>query len=282
MRTIVHISDIHFGRVDDATLEPLVQTINEVSPDVVVVSGDLTQRAREEQFIEARTFLDRLPSPQIVVPGNHDVPMYRIHERIFSPLKNYRRYICDDLDPFYHDDEIAIAGINTARSLTLVNGRINEQQLDLLASRMKDLPDETTRIVVTHHPLDLPPTYTARRLVGRATLAMQSMARCRIDMLLAGHWHISHAGDTRIRHPIPGYAALVVQAGTATSTRGRGEPNAFNILHVDRPLIVVDRYHWNREISHFERFSSERFRESEDGWRLEQKADEAGYEKTVM
>ena len=105
MRTIVHLSDIHFGRVDGAIIEPLIRIVDELKPDVVAVSGDLTQRARSRQFIEARAFLDKLPKPQIVVPGNHDIPLHNVLTRFLQPLDKYRQYITDDLQPFYADVE---------------------------------------------------------------------------------------------------------------------------------------------------------------------------------
>src|SRR5436190_18217785 len=117
MRTLLHLSDLHFGRVDPVLLEPLGAFARELAPDVVVVSGDLTQRARSEQFRQARRFLDGQPSPQIVVPGNHDVPLRNPFARFIAPLRKYRRYISDDLEPSFVDEEIAVVGINSARSL---------------------------------------------------------------------------------------------------------------------------------------------------------------------
>src|SRR6266478_4554390 len=113
MRSIVHLSDIHFGRVDAAVVGPLIEAINQIAPDVVAVSGDLTQRARSHQFKEARAFLDSLPRPQIVVPGNHDIPLHNVFLRFAQPFRKYRRYITDEMRPFYADDEIAILGVNT-------------------------------------------------------------------------------------------------------------------------------------------------------------------------
>jgi 3',5'-cyclic AMP phosphodiesterase CpdA len=135
MRTIVHLSDLHFGRVDQALVEPLIETVNALAPDLVAVSGDLTQRARTAQFVEARAFLDALPAPRIVVPGHHDVPLYNPVARFLGGLLKYRRYISDDLAPFYRDREIAVLGLNTARSLTFKNGRINRKQLRILRAR---------------------------------------------------------------------------------------------------------------------------------------------------
>ncbi len=136
MRTIAHLSDIHFGRVDPLLVPPLIRAVNQSKPDLVAVSGDLTQRARSHQFKQAREFLDALPRPQIVVPGNHDVPLYNIFARFVEPLDKYRRYISDDLRPFYHDDEIAVLGVNTARSLTIKGGRINERQIEWMRDRL--------------------------------------------------------------------------------------------------------------------------------------------------
>ncbi|HKQ53549.1 MAG TPA: metallophosphoesterase, partial [Pyrinomonadaceae bacterium] len=136
MRKIVHLSDLHFDWVDESIIEPVIKTVTEAEPDIVVVSGDLTQRARSHQFAEAKEFLDRLPSPQIIVPGNHDVPLYNVFKRFFEPLENYRRYITDDLTPFYSDEEVAVLGINTARSLTTKYGRVNEQQVAAIRERL--------------------------------------------------------------------------------------------------------------------------------------------------
>jgi 3',5'-cyclic AMP phosphodiesterase CpdA len=240
MRTLVHISDLHFGRVDDALLDPLVDAIGAARPDVLVVSGDLTQRARTAQFRAARAFLDRLPRPQVVVPGNHDVPLYDVIRRFAAPLDRYRRYITPDLAPFHADDEIAVAGINTARSLTFKHGRINAEQVRAVTGRFAALPAGVVRVVVTHHPLDLPPAADESEVVGRAGMAMHAFAHAGVDLLLSGHLHRSHGASTAERYRIDGYSALAVHAGTTTSTRGRGEGNAFNVLRIERPRLELE------------------------------------------
>ena len=268
MRTLVQLSDLHFGRTDPALLQPLLDAVAAIAPDVVVVSGDLTQRARAAEFREARAFLDRLPHPRIVVPGNHDVPLYRVWERFLSPLGKYRRLITDDLTPTFVDAEIAVLGINTARSLTFKNGRINEEQMETIRARFAALPETVTKIVVTHHPFDLPDTPGADELVGRAAAAMQVFARCGVDLLVAGHFHTTQSGETSARHPLPGYSALVVQAGTATSTRGRGESNSFNVVEVGDTGVVVVPWVWQLQRGAFEAAAGERFRRDGGRWAL--------------
>jgi len=276
MRTIAHLSDPHFGRVERATVQALIATVTEAKPDIVVVSGDLTQRAKEREFQEARQFLEALPSPQIVVPGNHDVPLYNVLARALKPLRNYQRYISKDLEPFYSDDEIAIVGINTARSLTFKNGRVNRQQVARSCARLEACGENRTRVIVSHHPFDLPETHELHGLVGRAHMAMASFALCRVDLILSGHLHISHTSESAPRYKIPGHSALVIHAGTATSTRARGELNSFNIIQVDRSSVSIQCFTWNRERSSFSLSVTGQFQRTPAGWSRIPRADAAG------
>jgi 3',5'-cyclic AMP phosphodiesterase CpdA len=266
MRTLVHLSDLHFGRVNAQLINPLIKVINEIKPDLVAVSGDLTQRARSWQFREARAFLDELPQPQIVVPGNHDVPLHNVFARFLWPLNKYRRYITADLQPSYADEEMIVVGVNTARSLTFKGGRINQDQVGRVREKLCNSSDEVIKAVVTHHPFDLPEGYHDRELVGRAGMAMTGLADCGADLFLAGHLHISHTGHTAKRYKIRGHSALVVQAGTASSTRERGEANSFNIIRVNHPEITVERVVWQPSTLTFAAESKEEFRYSPDGW----------------
>src|SRR5438552_3952786 len=116
MRILAHISDLHFGRTDAIVAEGLLKDIDTQKPDLIVVSGDLTQRARSLQFEEAKEYLARLHYPQLIVPGNHDIPLFDIFRRFFFPLTRYKKYITEDTTPEFIDEEIAVYGINTARS----------------------------------------------------------------------------------------------------------------------------------------------------------------------
>lgn len=267
MRTLIHLSDLHFGRVEPTLIDPLVEAVHGASPDLVAVSGDLTQRARTAQFIAAREFLDRLPGPKIVVPGNHDVPLRNPLARFGHPLAKYRRHISGELEPFFQDDEIAVLGLNTARSLTFKNGRINRAQLRTLQARLGGLDASLIKILVTHHPFDLPSHHQPEDLVERASMGMETLAQCRIDILLAGHFHVGHAGHTALRYPIAGYNALFIGAGTALSQRRRGEGNSFNALRIDGPHLALSRHVWNPDRGRFVESGAECFQRGEDGWR---------------
>lgn len=266
MRVLVHLSDLHFGRIDERLVGPLRRALEGLRPSLVVVSGDLTQRARRSQFRKARAFLDALPAPHLVVPGNHDVPLYDVVRRFMSPLGRYRRYISDEPEPFYVDREIAVAGLNTARSLTVQGGRINRRQLDRMRERLAGLDRSLVRIVVTHHPFDAPAGHDERKLVGRASMAMQTLAECRVDLCLAGHLHVGHVTRAARRYVLDGHDLLIVQAGTATSTRGRGEANSFNVLHVDGDELEIERHGWDTDAQAFAPVARERYRRRPGGW----------------
>jgi 3',5'-cyclic AMP phosphodiesterase CpdA len=265
MRTLVHLSDLHFGRVDPQLLVPLARRVRQAAPHLVVVSGDLTQRAKSAQFREARRFLDTLPAPLLVVPGNHDVPLYNLWQCFLQPFAKYRRYISAEIEPAFVDDEIAVVGVNTARSAVFKGGRINTAQIARVRRRFASLGERLSKIIVTHHPFDLPPGHDERAIVGRARLAMQAFADCGADILLAGHLHTSHIGDTTARYTIERFAGLIVQAGTATSVRSRGEVNSFNVLHIEAPRVRVERYGWDG--ADFVRAGADTFERTAQGWR---------------
>lgn len=265
MRTLAHLSDLHFGRVDPALLDPLRRRLIALRPDLLVVSGDLTQRAKAAQFREARAYLDTLPMPRLVVPGNHDVPLYDVFQRFLRPLAKFKRFVTADLDPDFIDAEIAVVGVNTARSLVFKGGRINPQQVEVVRAKICNLGEEITKILVTHHPFDVPEgSSEANQIVGRAKMALENLAHCGADVLLSGHLHATHVGHTADRYCIAGLSALVIQAGTALSTRKRGETNSFNLLRVSPRHLEVDQYTW--QDGDFARAATQAFDHSGTGW----------------
>ncbi|MGI8436776.1 MAG: metallophosphoesterase family protein [Chthoniobacterales bacterium] len=265
MRTIVHLSDLHFGRINPAIIGPLLDFLRALRPDLVAISGDLTQRARTREFRAAREFLREIPFPQIVVPGNHDVPLRNLIARFTRQLDHYRRYITRDLQPTFIDAEIAVVGLNTARSLTWKDGRINRRQLEKMRATFQSLQGDRFKIVVTHHPFDLPGDAEGR-VVGRSRLAIKTIAECGVDLLLAGHFHRAATGGTASRYHIPGYAGLIVSSGTSTSTRIRGEPNSLNVIRHEPRRLTIERHVWKPEGNAFEPPTVEQFRKSDEGW----------------
>lgn len=266
MRTIVHLSDVHYGSVNEEIIAPLIESINQLRPDVVAVSGDLTQRARSHQFEEARAFLDALPRPQIVVPGNHDIPLYNVFARFAQPLKKYRRYITYELRPSFIDDEIAVLGVNTARAFIFKGGRINEAQVAWLREKFCSVGGDVIKIVVTHHPFELPESPHESDLVGRAQMALEQLSTCGADLFLAGHLHISRAGHMAKRYKAGSLSSIVVQAGTAASTRKRGEVNSFNVIRLAHPELTIQRMTWQPDEARFAESVTDRFRHSIEGW----------------
>ena len=276
MRTIVHLSDLHFGKVDQVLLTPLVEAVSALAPDVVVVSGDLTQRARTAQFLEAKAFLARLPRPQVVVPGNHDVPLHNVVHRLLKPLDGFRRHIEPNLSPSFVDTEMAVLGVNTARSLVVKNGRVNRAQLESVREAFARVGNEVIKVVVTHHPFDVPPHIDAGERVGRAEAAMEVFAQSGVDVLLAGHLHTSRTAGTGERYALSGYEALVVSAGTATSTRGRGEANSFNALRLQKQRVEVERFEWIAAQGRFVPVLQEVFEQALKGWSLIERIAQVG------
>jgi 3',5'-cyclic AMP phosphodiesterase CpdA len=267
MRRIAHLSDVHFGTEDPVITELAVEAVNLSNPDVVVVSGDLTQRARSSEFIAARKFLDLLPRPQVVVPGNHDVPLYNIFDRFFRRLNKFQKYITDDLTPMFADDELAIIGVNTARSFVVKGGRINEEQIEFIRSKLCVLDDTMLKVVVTHHPFDLPENSHHTDVVGRAAHAMPKIAECGGDVFLAGHLHVGHIETTAKRYKLEGGRnALVIQAGTATSARVRGEPHSFNLIDFDHPQLTIVRQECRDMSEGFVPAEEKKYIQSARGW----------------
>lgn len=269
MPRLVHLSDLHFGAHDERLVEAVEARIDELKPDLVVISGDFTQRARTEQFREACQFLGRLQHSGhevLGVPGNHDVPLYDVLRRFLSPLARYRRFIDENLCPFLELPGIAVLGINTARSLTFKDGRISQGQVAFIRETFSRTPREAFRVLVTHHPLfALEVAGKNAPAIGRQELALGVIEEAGVDMLLAGHNHhaSSHSASDLVTRA---GGALVVQAGTATSTRVREQEQSFNCIDVADASVTIAVN--SRTGDRFEPLDRQRYAWDEGQWRM--------------
>lgn len=246
-KTILHLSDTHFGwPMQPGLAERIVEEAWDLRPDLVVVAGDLTQRALHRQFRAARQWLDALPEPRLVVPGNHDVPLFNLVERLRRPLERYRRYICEETDPTYENDELLVVGLCSARGMTTEHGWLEPAQL-ARAQRLVQARrlGQVVAIAVHHHFLPVPGT--RQRPIRGAEELLQTFDRWGVDLVLTGHSHRAYVHRTE-------GGLLLLQAGTATSTRGKGDDrgrNSYFVVHVHAGHLTVTRRQWAASESAF-------------------------------
>jgi len=246
MRRIAHLSDLHFGAHEPAIVDALLEALAELAPDVIVISGDLTQRARVTQFRAADRFLRQIEAdgrPVVLVPGNHDIPLFDVARRFLSPLRRWESHIATGRRGHHFDEHVAVVGLNTARSLTFKDGQLSIGQINSLAHAFAGAPPDAMRLLVSHHPLV--PILSGLEASWRARNGAHALAAIRaahVHLLLAGHLH--HAGIGRgppdVAHSSADPRVLVIQAGTATSWRRRGSPNSFNLLRIAGGTLAVD------------------------------------------
>lgn len=259
MLSILHVSDLHFGppHVPHVS-EAVLRATSELKFDLIVASGDFTQRATREQYAQAREFLDRLPDvPTVVVPGNHDVPLYRVFERVFAPYRLYREYISDELDAVYRLDNAVIVALNSTSPLrAITNGRIDGWQLDFCERAFRDAPPDAARIVVTHHHFAPAPDYEGGEVMPRAKRAIDCFSDIGVELILGGHLHRAYVGNSLDVYPgrHREHGIIIVQSGTTTSRRGRArerEKNSLNVIRVGEDRVRVTHYMYFDELLGF-------------------------------
>lgn len=255
MITLVHASDIHFGKPHlPHVAEAFVEDVHEVQPDVIVVSGDLTQRAKVAEYRAAADFLDRLgrqgsgTAPVVVTLGNHDVPLYRVFERLFDPFRNYRRYISEDLDTVTSVRGMTLVALNSAAPRrAIVNGRIDNRQLEFARAAFAAAPPDDVRVLVAHHHLAPAPDYEGDAPLPRGRRILDAVKGMGVELILGGHLHRAYIGNSLDVYPGEDrdHGVVIVQSGTTTSARGRARErlkNSFNVISVaDGYLDVTHR-----------------------------------------
>ncbi len=270
MKSIVHISDMHFGRSDPKINDALLSACLTIDPDIFVISGDFTQRATVAEFEQARAFIKQLDRPKkriVAIPGNHDIePLYKPLARLRTPYNRYQEFIAPHTVAEYSDAQLAIGSINTVRASRLKGGHVSKRSLAEAENWFTKQKENAVRLLITHHPLDLPSASPKRKLARRSTRGVYRLARSRVDMYLSGHYHRSSAVVTRTRYPKDHYAAIALQAGTV-SLRSRGQLQSFNVLNITRSRIDVSVYMWNPKRNQFIASETMQFVfENDRGW----------------
>jgi len=264
MRRLVHLSDLHFGRDRPEVLGPLLSSVNAMAPDLVIISGDLTQRATHEQFAAAADFIKGLQAATLCVPGNHDVPLHNLFLRLFMPWRRYRRWITADMHPTFQDDEIVVIGVNTVNPFAWQRGWFRSKAMRRVCAIFENSNDGRRHFVVAHHPLEHLPG-EAKSLMRGASTGLRRLAECGVDAILSGHLHSWRAEP--YAHVEGRSSALQIHAGTSLSNRLRGEVNDFNVLEIDKDQMTVTRHAFTDNSACFAAISSVIFTSTAQGWR---------------
>lgn len=230
MTRIAHISDPHFGTEDAPVCAALRDSLLTAAPDLVVLSGDITQRARREQFRAARAFVDSLaPLPVLALPGNHDLPLFDLLTRFTDPYGGYHRHFCATRSPLWQDAGALVVGVDSTRALRHKHGELTPTLVASVAARLASA-GARFRVVVLHHPLAVVEDSDRRNRVRGADAALAAWTAAGADLFLGGHIHLPYcvAVGPQDRR------AVLLQAGTAVSTRRRGgRPNSYHLVHLE-------------------------------------------------
>jgi 3',5'-cyclic AMP phosphodiesterase CpdA len=228
---ILHLSDTHFGTEDPAAVEALVTLTETERPDVVVASGDITQRAREREFVRAQRFFNRLRSRHtLVLPGNHDIPLWDLPRRLLAPYASFRRYFGDNLEPRLLSDQVWIASLLSVRRWRHKDGALSLDQIERTAQWLSQAPRNTLKVVVTHHPVAALRWHEEDDVLSGAPQALAQWTQAGVDIVLGGHTHTPSTLPVRPAHA-DHRALWVSQAGSAVSRRLRsGSGQSVNLL----------------------------------------------------
>lgn len=255
--TLMHISDLHAGRpfrVDVA--EQLAAEAHALAPDLLVVSGDFVQRADiGAQWRVITSYLRMLPEPRLVVPGNHDVPLFNVFNRLFRPYAAYKHHISENLNPVFELPGLMVVGACSAHGLTQDGGRLSKEQLATMEAAFQRAPSGTCKIVVVHHHIVPPPGSEKRSKIANAKEAAALLDRCGVELMLCGHIHVSYVGTTLDVMPDLSQGTIICQSGTSTSRRGKSREhgkNSYNVIEIDDGAIRIGQHLYMEETRRFE------------------------------
>lgn len=230
MSVLLHISDTHFGVHRPAVVDALLALAARQRPDVTVLSGDITQRARPDQFRAAKDFVYRLGTPVLAVPGNHDIALFDLWSRLTRPYAQFSRVFGNDLEPVYRSPDLLIACVKTTRRWRHRHGEVSPAQIERVARLLGTASAQQLRLVVVHQPAASPPAGKRSSLLRGHRDALRAWSAAGADLVLGGHDHLP---GTLAQHGLP-RRLWVIQAGTAVSSRTHPEaPNSVNILRWD-------------------------------------------------
>ena len=266
MITLLHLSDPHFGAADPAAARAFLSHANELAPDLTILSGDLTMRARREELAAARQFVGALPEPRFLIPGNHDIPATnQPFDRFFNPFRRYRQTFGVELKPTLVMDGLHLVSVNSNRAYGLhadwSEGILTARQLGSIVDRFSSTSPQATRILVLHHPLLAPPGH-GRTVVKPLPELLQAIDRAKVDLVLCGHFHRSHLAAAGI---LAGWKCIVSQASTVCSTRLQGEPQGFHLIRLSEARMEVTPYTYDG--SQFVPALPLSFDRGKEGWR---------------
>lgn len=248
MTQILHLSDTHFGTELPEVARALERHVDTYGADLLVLSGDLTQRARPKQFMAAQAFIRRLCQmggihSQLMVPGNHDIPLYNLARRFFNPYGHYRQYVNQQLEPYFENDQLLVIGLNTTHPRRHKNGRVTPEQVQAVCQRLHQTAAHKVRIVVAHQPFGAMVHSDLSNLQRGAHAALLAWSRAELDVVMGGHIHLPYVRPLSWQYPELPREIWTVQAGTAISSRVRqATPNSFNRLHIHRANTNQHKY----------------------------------------
>ncbi|HZA97110.1 MAG TPA: metallophosphoesterase [Burkholderiaceae bacterium] len=263
MTTLLQISDAHFGTEQPPVVQALLQLAHADVPDLVVMSGDITQRARRHQFAAARAFIEQLkPAALLTIPGNHDIPLFNLALRAFAPYANYSRAFGENLEPVFESPHLLVIGVNTTRPQRHKDGELSAQQIERVTQQLQRAAASQLRIIVVHQPVLAIRKSDEDNLLDGYRQAVPAWAAAGGDIIMGGHIHLPYVRSMRTTFGALPRDLWTVQAGTAVSSRLReGITNSVNVIRCNGDQsprrCVVERWDYVPTLSRFEQHSNQ-------------------------